>query len=373
MPAPASLIVDLYELTMAYGYWRHGMADREAAFSLTFRNHPFDGGFTVGCGLAPTIDFLEQLHFDDDALAYLATIHGNDNRPLFSRDFLAYLGDLKFACDVDAVEEGTIVFPHEPLVRVAGPILHAQIIESALLNIINFQSLVSTKAARVAIAAKGDPIAEFGLRRAQGVDGALAASRAAFIGGCSSTSHVLAAQQFGIPVSGTVAHSWIMAFDSEQQAFEAFVEAMPNNAILLVDTYDSLEGVRNAIRVGRTLRDKGHRLAGIRLDSGDLAYLSKEARKILDDAGFHDTLIAASNEFDEHVIASLKEQDAKIDLWGVGTRLVTAWDQPALGGVYKLNAIRENGEWQPRIKLSEQAAKISNPGLLRTMRFRDGD
>lgn len=369
----SGLVTDLYELTMACAYWRHGMAGVDAAFSVTFRENPFKGGFTVACGLAPAVEFLESLRFDDDAVAYLAGVRGNDGQPLFPREFLDYLGALELACDVDAVPEGTVVFPHEPLLRVTGPILQAQIVESALLNLINFQSLIATKAARIALAARGDRIIEFGLRRAHGFDGALGATRAAFIGGCSATSHVLAGQKYGIPVAGTLAHSFIMAFDDEEQAFAAYAEAMPNNAILLVDTYDSLDGVRNAVEVGRALQRRGHKLAGVRLDSGDLAYLSIEARKILDEAGFTDASIAASNDLDEHLIESLREQGAKIDVWGVGTRLITAWDQPALGGVYKLNAVRtRGGEWEPRIKLSEQAAKTSNPGLLRIRRYATG-
>jgi nicotinate phosphoribosyltransferase len=368
------LVTDLYELTMAYAYWKSGMADVEAAFSITFRENPFRGGFTVACGLAPAVDFLETLRYDHDALEYLATLRGNDGRALFSSDFLDYLGRLQFTCDVDAIPEGTIVFPHEPLARVTGSILQAQIVESAILNLVNFQSLIATKAARVVIAAKGDRVVEFGLRRAQGFDGALGASRAAFIGGCAATSHLLAGRMYGIPVAGTLAHSFIMAFEEEREAFEAFAAAMPNNAILLVDTYNSIAGVRRAVEIGLKLRQQGHRLAGVRLDSGDLAYLSIEARKILDEAGFQDASIAASNELDEYLIESLKEQGARIDLWGVGTRLATAWDQPALGGVYKLNAIRaREGEWQPRIKLSEQLAKTSNPGLLRARRYTVND
>ncbi|MGH9457738.1 MAG: nicotinate phosphoribosyltransferase [Thermoanaerobaculia bacterium] len=371
----SGLVTDLYELTMAYAYWKRGMAGAEASFSLTFRENPFGGGFTVACGLAPAVEFLESLRFDDGALAYLETLRGNDGRALFSSDFLHHLGDIRFSCDVDAIPEGTVVFPQEPLVRVSGPLLEAQIVESALLNIINFQSLIATKAARVVHAARGDKVMEFGLRRAHGFDGALSASRAAYAGGCAATSHVLAGHVYGIPVAGTLAHSFIMAFDSEDEAFEAFAGAMPNNAILLVDTYDSLEGVRKAVAIGRKLREQGAQLAGIRLDSGDLAYLSIEARRILDEDGFAGASIAASNDLDEHLIESLKEQGAKIDLWGVGTRLVTAWDQPALGGVYKLNAIRrDGGAWEPRIKISEQVAKTSNPGLLRARRYaRDGE
>ena len=370
--ASSALITDLYELTMAYGYWRHGMADREAAFSITFRENPFGGGFTVACGLEPAIEFLERLRFDDAALSYLATLRGNDGKALFPDEFLSWLGTLKFECDVDAVPEGTLVFPYEPILRVRGSILQAQIVESGLLNLLNFESLIATKAARIAMAAQGDPVVEFGLRRAQGFNGALSATRAAYIGGCASTSHVLGGQVFGIPVAGTLAHSWVMAFEDEREAFDAYAEAMPNNAILLVDTYDSLEGVRRAIEVGRLLLEKGHRLAGVRLDSGDLAWLSIEARRMLDEAGFEDAAIAASNDLDEHVITSLKLQGARINLWGVGTRLVTGWDQPALGGIYKLNAIRDReGVWRPRIKLSERAAKTSTPGMLAARRFTD--
>lgn len=368
-----ALLTDLYELTMAYGYWKNGMTATEAVFSVVFRENPFDGGFTIACGLEPAIEFLENLHFDDAATDYLHTLRGNDGRPLFSTDFLDWLREFQFECDVDAVPEGTVVFPHEPLLRVRGPILQAQIVESALLNVINFQSLIATKAARLVIAARGDRIVEFGLRRAQGLDGAMSATRASYAGGCAATSNVAGGQAFGIPVAGTLAHSWIMAFDREIDAFDAYARAMPNNSILLVDTYDSLEGVRHAVEIGRRLREQGHRLGGVRLDSGDLAYLSGEARRILDEAGFTDSAIVASNEFDEHVITSLKDQGAKIDIWGVGTRLVTAWGDPALGGIYKLNAVRPPGEeWKPRVKLSEQAVKTSNPGILQVHRFRAG-
>lgn len=369
----SGLVTDLYELTMAFAYWQCGMSDHEAAFSVTFREHPFHGGFTIACGLAPVVEFLESFRYDDEAIAYLRTLRGNDGQPLFSEDFLSWLRAFRFTCDVDAVPEGTVVFPHEPLLRVTGPIIEAHLAESAILNILNFQSLIATKAARVVLAAGGDRVIDFGLRRAQGLDGALSASRAAYIGGCSATSNVLAARAFGIPAAGTVAHSFIMAFDDELRAMQSFFEAMPNNAILLVDTYNTIEGVRKAIEAGRSMRERGAKLAGIRLDSGDLAYLSNEARKMLDAAGFPDASIAASNDLDEHLIESLKQQGAKIDAWGVGTRLVTGWDQPALGGVYKLNAIRKpGGAWEPRIKLSEQVAKTSNPGLVRARRFTAG-
>jgi nicotinate phosphoribosyltransferase len=249
--------------------------------------------------------------------------------------------------------------------------LQAQLVETALLNLVNFQSLIATKAARVCIAAQGDPVIEFGLRRAQGIDGALTASRAAYIGGCAGTSNVLAGKVFGIPVKGTHAHSWVMSFENEMEAFSAYADALPNNCIFLVDTYDSLAGVRRAVEVGKRLRKRGHKLAGIRLDSGDLAYLSIEARKILDAAGFKNAVIVASNDLNEHLIASLKQQGATINMWGVGTMLVTAYDQPTLGGVYKLSAIRKSdGTWDHKIKLSEQVAKATNPGVLQVRRFR---
>lgn len=368
-----ALLTDLYQLTMAYGYWRLGVAEKQAAFHLIFRNNPFGGGFTVAAGMEYAIDYLEHLGFDERDLAYLATLKGNDGEALFDRAFLDYLGDLRLRCDIDAVPEGTVVFPHEPLVRVTGPILQAQIIETALLNMINFQTLVATKAARVCLAAKGEPVLEFGLRRAQGIDGGLAASRAAYIGGCAGTSNVLAGKLFGIPVKGTHAHSWVMSFDDELESFEAYAKAMPNNCVFLVDTYNTLEGVRRAVAVGRVLREAGHEMIGIRLDSGDLAYLSIEARKILDAGGFPKASIVASNDLDEHIITSLKDQGATIGVWGVGTRLATAYDQPALGGVYKLSAIREgDGPWEHRLKLSEQTAKVSVPGILQARRFHNG-
>lgn len=367
------LLTDLYQLTMAQGYWKSGMDRREAVFHLFFRKNPFAGGFTIACGLADAVSYLNGLSFDPEALAYLASMQAHDGTPLFHREFLRHLGGLRWGCDVEAVAEGTVVFPNEPLLRVQGPLLECQFVETTLLNILNFQSLIATKAARVCLAAQGDPVLEFGLRRAQGSDGALSASRAAYIGGCSATSNVLAGQRHGIPVRGTHAHSWVMAFDSEPEAFRAYAEAMPNNCVFLVDTYGTLDGVRHAITEGRRLRDRGQELLGIRLDSGDLAWLSIEARRLLDEAGFSKTQILASNDLDEQTIASLKQQGAKIDLWGVGTKLVTAYDQPALGGVYKLAAIRAtDGTWRHKVKLSEQAAKISNPGIQQLRRFRLG-
>jgi nicotinate phosphoribosyltransferase len=267
-----------------------------------------------------------------------------------------------------------LVFPHEPLVRVRGPIIQCQLLETALLNIVNFQTLIATKAARICHAAAPEPVLEFGLRRAQGIDGAMAASRAAHIGGCAATSNVLAGMRYGIPVKGTHAHSWVMSFDTEEEAFEAYASAMPNNCVFLVDTYDTIEGVRTAVRVGKRLREKGHEMVGVRLDSGDLAYLSIEARKILDEGGFPKAIVVASNDLDENIIVSIKQQGGQIGIWGVGTKLVTAYDQPAMGGVYKLAAIREGvGAWRYSIKLSEQPIKVSNPGIQQVRRFRLGN
>jgi nicotinate phosphoribosyltransferase len=365
-----ALATDLYQLTMAQAYVSSGRGETEAVFHLFFRRNPFEGGFAVACGLARALDYLESYRFEPQDLEYLATLAGNDGRPLFQPSFLDQLGSLRLACDVDAVPEGTVVFPYEPLLRVRGPILHAQLVETALLNQVNFETLIATKAARVCLAARGDPVIDFGLRRAQGLDGGLSASRAAAVGGCVATSNVLAGRLLGLDVKGTHAHSWVMAFEDEAGAFEAWAQAQPNNCIFLVDTYDTLDGVRHAAQAGLRLRERGHRMIGIRLDSGDLAYLSIEARRILDEAGLADALIVASNDLDEHTIASLKEQGARIDTWGVGTRLVTGGDQSALGGVYKLGAVREpGGAWQHRVKLSEQAAKTSNPGVQQVRRF----
>ena len=366
-----ALLTDLYQLTMACAYWKAGKAEQEAVFELFFRRSPFHSGFTVAAGLAPVVDFLSAFCFSDDDVAFLATLRGNDGQPLLAPKFLDYLKQLRLTCDVHAIPEGTVVFPKEPLLRVQGSILQCQLLETAMLNLINFQTLVATKAARVCLAARGEPVLEFGLRRAQGVDGALAASRAAYIGGCESTSNVLAGKLFNIPVRGTHAHSWVMSFDDESEAFGAYAKAMPNNCIFLVDTYDTLEGVRRAVEAGRWLREQGHELGGIRLDSGDLAWLSIEARKILDEAGFKKAVIVASNNLDEHIVASLKDQGARINVWGVGTKLVTAYDEPALGGVYKLAAVRgEDGKWVYKVKLSEQTAKVTNPGIHQVRRFR---
>lgn len=368
-----ALLTDLYQLTMACGYWKAGASEREAVFHLTFRRPPFGGGYAIAAGIAPAIAYLRRLRFTADDVAYLATLRDAEQAPLFPAGFLDYLRELRFSCTVDAVREGSLVFPHEPLVRVRGPIAQGQLVETALLALVNFQTLIATKAARVCQAARGAPVLEFGLRRAQGPDGALGAARAAYIGGVAATSNVLAGKLLGIPVRGTHAHSWVMFHGDDRAAFRAYARAMPGNCTFLVDTYDTLAGVREAIAVGRELREQGHDLLGIRLDSGDLAHLSIEARRMLDEAGFPDAKIAASNDLDEQLIASLHEQGARIDVFGVGTKLVTAFDQPALGGVYKLGASRdEHGAWREALKLSEQPIKISNPGVLAVKRLRHG-
>jgi nicotinate phosphoribosyltransferase len=367
-----ALATDLYQLTMAYGYWKTGLHEREAAFSMFFRQPPFTGGYAVTCGQEPLAELVAGVGFGSDDLAYLATLVGNDGAPLFEPGFLAALAALRPALDIDAMPEGSVAFPHEPIVRVRGPLWQCQLLETPLLNLVNFQTLIATKAARVCAAA-GGPVIDFGLRRAQGIDGGVSASRAAYLGGCAGTSNVLAGKLYGIPVKGTHAHSWVMCFADEREAFRRYAEAMPNNCVFLVDTYDTLGGVEAAIEAGRELRARGHEMVGIRLDSGDLAALSRAARRMLDDAGFPDAVIVASNDLDEHIIASLRAQGAAIAVWGVGTKLVTGHDQPALGGVYKLAAIRDtSGAWRPRLKLSEQPIKISNPGVLQVRRYYRG-
>jgi nicotinate phosphoribosyltransferase len=366
-----ALLNDLYQLTMSYGYWKKGLDKKEAVFHLFFRKRPFRGGFTVAAGLECAVRYLENFHFDPTDIQFLATLKSSIGEPLFSEDFFDYLSNLKFSCQVDAVPEGTVVFPYEPLVRVQGPLIQCQLLESPLLNLINFSTLIATKAARICIAANGEPVLEFGLRRAQGIDGSLTASRAAYIGGCDSTSNLLAGKLFGIPVKGTHSHSWVMLFDDEKESFQNFAECMPDNCVFLVDTYDSLEGVKKAIEVGLWLKERGKKMLGIRLDSGDLAHLSIKSRELLDAAGLQDVFIIASNELDETIINELKRQGAKINVWGVGTNLVTGKEQPALDGVYKMSAVRDpGGPWKYKIKLSEQMVKVSNPGILQIRRYR---
>ncbi len=367
------LLTDLYQLTMAAGYHRAGLHNRQATFHLTFRTPPFGGAYAVAAGLLPAIEYLQRWSFDARDLAYLAELTGNDGQPLFRDDFLAALAETRFTCDVDAVPEGTVVAAHTPLVRVTGPLLQAQIVETALLNIINFQTLIATKAARVCLAAGPEGVVlEFGLRRAQGIDGAITASRAAYIGGVHGTSNVLAGRLAGIPVRGTHAHAWVMVFEDELAAFETYAQAMPNNCVFLVDTYNTLHGVRHAVDVGRRLRERGHEMVGVRLDSGDLAALSRGARAILDEGGFPDAVIVASNDLDEHRIAALRAEGAPITVWGVGTRLATGHPGAALGGVYKLSSIAdEQGQLHDRVKLSETAIKVSTPGIQQVRRTID--
>ncbi|MCY0992639.1 nicotinate phosphoribosyltransferase [Nannocystis sp. ILAH1] len=370
-PGSLALLTDLYQVTMACGYWKLGRADEEAVFNLFFRRAPFRGAHAIAAGLQEALQYMAEFRFTPEDVAYLGTLRGNDGQRLLEPGFLDYLASLRLTLDVEAVPEGTPVFPHEPLLRVRGPLAQCQLLETPLLNCINFSTLIATKAARICEAAGGDPVVEFGLRRAQGSDGALTASRAAYIGGCAATSNVLAGMRYGIPVRGTHAHSWVMSFADEREAFAAYAEALPNNCTFLVDTYDTLEGVRRAAEVGKLLAARGHAMAGVRLDSGDLAALSVAAREILDAAGLQQAAIVASNDLDEREIVALKAKGAAIGVWGVGTRLVTAYDQPALGGVYKLAALRGRAGWEYRIKLSEEPVKVSNPGLQQVRRYAD--
>lgn len=364
-----TLLTDLYELTMMQGYFKNKDQNETVIFDAFYRNNPCDGGFAIAAGLEQLIHYIEELHFEKEDIDYLAGLG------IFEEDFLDYLRDFRFTGDIYAIPEGTVVFPREPLVKVIAPIMQAQLVETAILNIVNHQSLIATKAARVCYAAQGDGIMEFGLRRAQGPDAGTYGARAAVIGGCVGTSNVLCGQLFDVPVKGTHAHSWIMSFPDEYTAFKAYADMYPSACILLVDTYDTLKsGVPNAIRVFREMRDAGVPLTfyGIRLDSGDLAYLSKKARKMLDEAGFTDAVISASNDLDEFLIQSLKEQGAAITSWGVGTHLITSKDCPAFGGVYKLAAIRgKDGSFIPKIKLSENTEKVTNPGNKTVYRIYD--
>ncbi len=365
-----AMLTDLYQLTMAQGYWKLGKHQKRAIFDLFFREAPFQGGYTVCCGLASVLSAIPNFSFKEADVAYLATLQGYDKKPLFQADFLQALLNLRLTVHIEAVLEGTLVFPREPLLRVEGPLWECQLLETALLNLINFPTLVATKAARVCYAAKGDPILEFGLRRAQGENGALTASRAAFIGGVSATSNVLAGQYFGIPLIGTHAHSWVMVFENEIEAFGAYAKVMPNNCVFLVDTYNTVQGIKNAIQIALKLKKQGCHLLGVRLDSGDLAALSIIARQLLDEAGLETTEIIGSSDLDEYVITELKEKGAKISRWGVGTRLVTAYDQPALGGVYKLVAIEDDkGQWQYKAKITEDLGKKMIPGIYNVRRF----
>ena len=354
-----TLLTDLYELTMMQGYFERGDSET-VVFDMFFRSNPNQNGYSIAAGLEQVIDYIKGLNFTYDDVSYLRSLK------IFSDDFLHYLSGFHFSGDIYAIPEGTVVFPKEPLIKVVAPIMEAQLIETAILNIINHQSLIATKAARVVHAAAGDGVMEFGLRRAQGPDAGLYGARAAMIGGCIATSNVLAGELFDVPVRGTHAHSWVMSFPDEYTAFKTYANLYPNACTLLVDTYDTIKsGVPNAIKVFTEMREAGIELRnyGIRLDSGDLAYLSKKARKMLDEAGFENAVISASNDLDEHLIHSLKVQGAKITSWGVGTHLITSKDCPSFGGVYKLAAIKqEDGRFESKIKLSENTEKITNPG-----------
>ena len=369
-----ALLTDLYQITMAQGYRESGHAETEACFHMYFRDNPFQGGYAIACGMAQLADMVDSFSFSDDDIDYLAHVPAPGGGTLFDAGFLDYLRDFKLTVDIDAVPEGQVVFPNEPLVRVTGPIMQCQLLETALLNCVNFQTLIATKAARVCLAAHGAPVAEFGLRRAQGAGGGLWASRASIVGGCASTSNVLAGKLFNIPVSGTHAHSWVMAFPTELEAFRAYAKAFPKNCVLLVDTYDVEQGIDNAITVGLEMRERGERLSGIRIDSGDLAWLAKMARKKLDAAGLADCGVVLSNDLDEHTIQSILDEGAQVMSWGVGTKLACAFDQPTLGGVYKLSATREpGGQWVDHLKITESAKKLTFPGILDVRRYYHDD
>lgn len=359
-----TLLTDLYQLTMINGYFENNVHNDVVVFDMFFRKNACKGGYTIVCGIEQLVEYIENLKFSESDLDYLKTLN------LFSDKFLDFLRDFKFTGDIYTVEEGTVMFPNEPIIRIKAPLYQAQLIETALLTIINFQSLIATKASRVCFAAKGDPVFEFGLRRAQGPDAGIYGARAAIIGGCTATANVLAGKMFNIPVVGTHAHSWVQKFDNELDAFEAYAKIYPNNCLLLVDTYDVLKsGMPNAIKVFKDLKAKGHKPLGIRLDSGDLDYLSKECKNMLTEAGFEDARITASNDLDEYRISNLKSSGSPINSWGVGTKLITSSDSPSLGGVYKLVASYKDGNYEPKIKISEDPEKITNPGYKKVVRI----
>ena len=361
----SALFLDFYSLTMAQGYWKKGM-DGRAVFEMFFRNHPFEGGFSIFAGLEILLEKLTSFSFTQDDIEYLKGLG------VFEAPFLDYLKDFRFKASLWAMEEGTVIFPNEPLIRVDGGLIECQIIEGMLLNIINFQSLVATKTARVYLASGKGSIMEFGLRRAQGPDGALSASRAAYIGGADGTSNVLAGKEFGIPVFGTMAHSWVMAWPSEEESFHAYAQMYPENSVFLIDTYDTLKsGVINAIKAGKILAENGKNF-GVRLDSGDIHYLSVETRKMLDAAGFSKATISVSNDLDESIIKTLTDEGAPVDVWGVGTRMVTGGNEASFTGVYKLAAIDEGNEkLKPKMKFSDNPEKTTNPGIKQVWRITD--
>lgn len=367
--ANPALLNDFYQITMANGYFISGIAEKTACFQLFFRKAPFLSNFSIACGLENVIEYIQSFSFQDDDLEYLSLLTHANGKVLFEKRFLTYLKNLKLNCDIEAVIEGTIVFAQEPMLRITGPLLQCQLLETPILNMLNFQTLIATKAARICQAAQNDEVTDFGFRRAQGFDGGISASRAAFIGGVHATSNVYAAKKYGIPVKGTLGHSWVMAFLREDEAFLAYADAMPDNCVFVVDTYQSINGIQNAINVGLYLKKKNHRLLGIRLDSGDLTVLSKQARHMLDAAGFQDTLIIASGDLDEYQITYLKEAGAPINAWGVGTKLITAFEEPALGGTYKLVAIKEENSWRSCSKISDDKNKTTIPGRTQVRRY----
>ena len=358
------MLTDFYQLTMMNGYFKSNIHEDILVFDMFFRKNPSGGGYTIIAGIEQVIDYIENLHFSEKDIDYLRSLN------MFEEDFLNYLKDFKFTGEIYAVREGTILFPNEPIVRVKAPAIQSQLIETAILNMVNFQSLIATKASRVCCSANGDPVMEFGLRRAQGPDAGLYGARAAIIGGCVGTSNVLAGQKFDVNILGTHAHSWVQKFPTEIEAFRAYANAYPDKTMLLIDTYNTLEsGLPNAIKVFDELRAKGYEALGVRIDSGDLEYISKEVRKMLDESGYPNVKITASNDLDEYAITTLKSQGARIDIWGVGTKLITSSDSPSLGGVYKLSAATEKNELIPKIKLSEDPQKINNPGYKKIVRI----
>ncbi len=364
-----SLVTDFYELTMSNGYFENNMQNTIAYFDVFFRQIPDNGGYVICSGLEQVVNYIENLKFDDDDINYLKSLNK------FSDGFLKYLKSFKFTGDVWGIPEGTVVFPNEPLITVKAPIIEAQLLETMLLMLVNHQSLIATKASRIVLAAKGRPVMEFGSRRAHSVDAAVLGSRAAIIGGCIGTSCTYTAKEFGTIASGTMAHSFIQSFDSEYDAFKAYAELYPDDCTLLIDTYDTLgSGIVNAIKVfNDVLLPKGFRPKAVRLDSGDLAYLSKKVRSILDEAGFEDCKICVSNSLDENLISSLLDQGAQIDSFGVGENLITSKSNPVFGGVYKLCALEKDGKIIPKIKISENTGKITNPGFKKVYRFYSKD
>ncbi len=362
-----SMVMDMYELTMSNGYFDRGYGDTLAAFDVFYRNNPDHAGYAIFAGLEQIVEYIQNLHFEEEDIEYLRA------RKLFSEEFLEYLRNFRFRGEIYAMPEGTVMYPNEPIMTVVAPLIDAQLIETTVLLELNHQSLIATKTNRIVQAAGGKPVSDFGARRAHNVDAAVYGARAAYIGGAVGTATVLAGKMFQIPISGTMAHSWVMSFDQEFEAFQAYAQSYPDATVLLVDTYDVLRsGVPNAIRTAKEILEPlGKRLKGIRLDSGDLAYLSKEARKMLDEAGLEDCMIVASNSLDEYTITSLNRQEAKIDSYGVGEKLITSSTTPVFGAVYKLVAIQKEGKFVPKIKISETAEKITNPGIKEIYRVYD--